>query len=42
LRTAFVRRPREFDKPSGYYLSQDGSFDFVTDDFKHLASQLGI
>ncbi|HYL19078.1 MAG TPA: haloacid dehalogenase type II, partial [Burkholderiales bacterium] len=41
LRTAFVRRPKELGKPSGYDLPHDRSFDFIADDFKHLASQLG-
>jgi 2-haloacid dehalogenase len=41
LRTAFVRRPREFGNRSGYDLPRDRGFDFVADDFLHLASQLG-
>lgn len=41
LRTAFVRRPREFGRRSGYNLPRDGGFDLVADDFVHLAVQLG-
>ena len=41
LRTAFVRRPREFGRPSGYNLPHDKGFDVVADDFNHLAEQLG-
>jgi 2-haloacid dehalogenase len=41
LRTAFVRRPREFGRPSGYNLPHDTGFDAVADDFNHLAEQLG-
>jgi len=41
LRTAFVRRPREFGHPSGYSLPHDKGFDVVADDFNHLAEQLG-
>ena len=41
LRTAFVRRPKEFGRPSRYDLPHDRSFDFIAVDFKHLASQLG-
>jgi 2-haloacid dehalogenase len=41
LRTAFVRRPREFGNRSGYDLPRDRGFDFVADDFLHLANQLG-
>jgi 2-haloacid dehalogenase len=40
LRTAFVRRPKEFGRRSGYDLPRDRSFDYVADDFVHLASQL--
>lgn len=40
LRTAFVRRPKEFGRPSGYNLPRDSSFDLVADDFAHLADQL--
>jgi 2-haloacid dehalogenase len=42
LRTAFVRRPKEFGRRSGYDLPRDRSFDFVADDFIHLASQLDV
>jgi 2-haloacid dehalogenase len=41
LRTAFVRRPREFGHPSAYNLPHDTSFDAIADDFSHLAEQLG-
>jgi len=41
LRTAFVRRPRELGRPSGYNLPRDNAFDVVADDFNHLAEQLG-
>jgi 2-haloacid dehalogenase len=42
LRTAFVRRPKELGRRSGYDLPRDRSFDYVADDFVHLASQLGV
>jgi len=42
LRTAFVRRPREFGHRSGYNLPHDTSFDVVADEFNHLAEQLGV
>jgi 2-haloacid dehalogenase len=42
LRTAFVRRPKEFGRRSGYDLPRDRSFDFVADGFIHLASQLDV
>jgi 2-haloacid dehalogenase len=42
LRTGFVRRPKEFGRRSGYDLPRDRSFDYVADDFVHLASQLGV
>jgi len=42
LRTAFVRRPKEFGRRSGYDLPRDRSFDYVAEDFVHLASQLGV
>ena len=42
LRTAFVRRPKEFGRRSGYDLPRDRSFDHVADDLVHLASQLGV
>jgi 2-haloacid dehalogenase len=41
LRTAFVRRPREFGRRTGYDLPRDTGFDLVADDFVHLAEQLG-
>ncbi len=42
LRTAFVRRPREFGRRAGYDLPRDAGFDLVADDFVHLAEQLGV
>ncbi len=41
LRTAFVRRPKEFGRRSGYDLPRNSGFDFVADDFLDLASRLG-
>jgi hypothetical protein len=41
LRTAFVRRPREFGRRSGYNLPRDSGFDLIADDFVQLATQLG-
>jgi 2-haloacid dehalogenase len=41
LRTAFVRRPREFGRRTGCDLPRDTGFDLVADDFVHLAEQLG-
>jgi len=41
LRTAFVRRPREFGRPSSYDLPHDRSFDVIADDFVDLAEKTG-
>jgi 2-haloacid dehalogenase len=42
LRTAFVRRPLEHGVRPGYDLPRERGFDYVADDFEHLASQLGV
>ncbi|HTT36444.1 MAG TPA: haloacid dehalogenase type II [Burkholderiales bacterium] len=41
LRTAFVRRPREHGRASGYDLPHDSSFDVIADDFVDLAEKMG-
>ncbi|PRC42452.1 haloacid dehalogenase type II [Mycobacterium sp. ITM-2017-0098] len=41
LRTAFVFRPDEYGPDRTRRRASDGEFDFVADDFLHLADQLG-
>src|SRR5689334_9751309 len=41
LLTAFVRRPLEHGPKPGFDLPHDRTFEYVADDFEHLATQLG-
>ena len=42
LKTAFVPRPMEFGPGHAPDMTPDPSFDFVAEDFRDLASQLGV
>ena len=42
LKTAFVPRPMEFGPGRAPDMTPDPSFDFVAEDFRDLASQLGV
>ena len=42
LKTAFVPRPMEFGPGRAPDMTPDQSFDFVAEDFRDLASQLGV
>ena len=42
LRTAFVPRPMEFGPDRKPDPTPDPSFDFVAEDFRDLAAQLGV
>ena len=41
LGTAFVRRPMEYGPTQDFDMEPENDYDYVTDDFLDLASQLG-